>query len=142
MVQYQETVYQNRGELTNYGTMLLMENQLHEERRANLDEYIAQLYEQLDAVEEGSVEYYKMLDAIYKAEEQRENETVSIEKNTEAYRKNQEAIVKTRKALIDVIDSEMKNRKKEQREMLSAEVTIQNQILNVIRKRYQEEWAR
>ena len=140
MMQYYESKYQNRGELTNVNTMLGIENEQRLSMVDRLNDYINALKEDLALTEEGSDEYYKIADAIYKAEEQVENHTNAVEKNTETIKKNEEAILKTHKSLVDLIDTEIRTRVKEQREMLSAEVSIQNQILNIIRNRYKKEW--
>ena len=141
LVQYEQTRYQNSGELTNYGTMLEIENDLQRDRAELLKEQIGLLEEQLEAAEPGSDTYQKITKEIYKMEESLASVNNTIEKNNEAIRKNQENIVKTRKALIDMIDREIKTRVKEQRDRLNAEVSIQNQILNIIRNRYKQEWA-
>ena len=140
MIQYEESMYQNRGELTNQSKMIDYENAKREDMIARLKDYIVVLKEDLSLTEEGSEEYYKIAEAIYKAEEQLKNHTNSIEKNAEMQKKLQESILKTHQTLINTIDAEVKTRVKEQREMLSAEVSIQNQVLNIIRNRYKEEF--
>lgn len=141
MIQYEESMYQNRGELTNQNTMIELENEQRRKMVASLQDYLVVLQEDLDMAEEGSDEYYKIADAIYKAEEQVKSHTNAIEKNTEMMKKNEEQILKTHKTLLDTIDNEFKARDRQQREMLSAEVSIQNQILNIIRNRYKQEWS-
>ena len=140
MIQYEESMYQNRGEYRNQNIMLQRENELRAEMAQRELEYIDTLKEDLALTKEGSDEYYKIADAIYKAEENVKQHTNAIEKNTETMKKNEQQILKTYQTLINTIDTEIKQRVKEQREQLSAEVSIQNQILNVIRNRYKQEW--
>ena len=140
MTQYYESLYQNRGELTNYGVMLQYENEQRAESIASMQEYLDWLNAQLETIDKTSDLYYEYEEEIQHIEEQMQSETNAIEKNNEALEKNQEAILKVHNALISTIDKEIKTRVKEERDMLSAEVSIQNQILNVIRKRYQQEW--
>lgn len=141
MIQYEESMYQNRGELTNQNTMIGLENEQRRKMVASLQDYLVVLQEDLNMAEAGSEEYYEIADAIYKAEEEVKNHTNAIEKNTETMKKNEEQILKIHKALLDTIDNEYKARDRQRREMLSAEVSIQNQILNLIRNRYKKEWA-
>lgn len=140
MIQYEQSMYQNRGELTNQSTMIDFENAQRKKMVDSLKNYIEVLKEDLSITEEGTDDYYKIADAIYKAEEQVKTHTNAIEKNDETQKKLQETILKTHQTLINTIDNEVKTRVKEQREMLSAEVSIQNQILNIIRNRYKEEF--
>ncbi len=139
MIQLQGQSYQTQGQLTNYGAMLKLENAQYEDINKKLEVYIEDLKRIIDETEAGTDDYYKYMEALYKAEEQYKGNTNAIEKNIEALKKNHEAILKVHKTLIDTIDNEVKARVKEQRDMLAAEVNIQNQILNVIRKRYQQE---
>ena len=141
MIQYEQTMYQNRGEYRNVNTMLEHENRLRAEMAQRTQDYIEVLKEDLALAEEGSDEYYKIAEAIYKAEENVKQHTNAIEKNTETMKKNEEQILKTHQTLINTIDNELKTREKERRERLAAEVNIQTQILNIIRNRYKQEWA-
>ena len=141
MIQYEQTMYQNRGEYRNMNTMLEHENRLRAEMAQRTQDYIEVLKEDLALAEVGSDEYYKIAEAIYKAEENMKQHTNAIEKNTETMKKNEEQILKTHQTLINTIDNELKTREKERRERLAAEVNIQTQILNIIRNRYKQEWA-
>ena len=53
---------------------------------------------------------------------------------------NKKKITQLRKALQDSIDKEIEAEKKRQREILAGNVSLENNILDVIKKRYQDEW--
>ena len=140
MIQYEETKYQNAGELSNYGIMLEKENEQRQKNIKALERDIELLNEELDQVEEGSKQYQRLIDAIKKKEEAIAADSNAIEKNNKLLEENQNKIKQTRKTLEDQVDAEIKKRKEQAKTELNATVTLQNQILNVVKQRYRDEW--
>ena len=141
MIQYQETKYQNAGELSNYGYMLGVEVSARKEELQYQKEYAQQLKDTLaatdessDAYEKYSQEYYKVCEAIKATE----NELESLEKKQ---KDNSLAILKIRKSVEDTINDEIKTRIQKEKNMLSATIQIENQLASIIRKRYTDELA-
>lgn len=141
MVQYQETRFQNNGELTNYGNMLRAENELQQQQADHLSEHIEALKDERKNVETGTEEYYKLEKAIMKYEEQLQATTNTIYKNNKLLEENNEKIRQTQSAVENIVDKEIRARIQKSKQMLAAEVNMQNTILDVIRKRYQDEFA-
>jgi len=141
LVQYEETKYQNSGELTNYGTMLNIETELQEKRAKAIEETIERLQEQLKTVEPGSAIYDEINQKIMSMEEEYSSVNNAIEKNNQAIKTNADNIIKARTSVENAIDKEIKNRIKLEKEMLSATVSAQDSMLDVIRTRYKNEWA-
>ena len=140
MIQYEETKYQNAGELSNYGIMLEKENEQRQKNIKALERDIALLNEELDQVEEGCKQYQRLIDAIKKKEEAIAADSNAIEKNNKLLEENQNKIKQTRKTLEDQVDAEIKKRKEQAKTELNATVALQNQILNTIKERYRQEW--
>lgn len=140
MIQYEETRYQNRGELTNYGTLLAQDTDMQRERAADISNYVENLKEQLEVVKDNPELYKKITQEIYKYEEQLSSVNNTIEKNEKLLIKNEETIRKVRMAVENSLDKAIRERIQRQREMLQATVSIENSILDVIRKNKQEEW--
>jgi len=140
MIQFEETRYQNNGELTNQNTMLTRENEEQEKRADLIREQIALLKEQQEVTKPGSENYKKITSEIMKMEEQLESTNQTIDKNTESIKKNVEQIHKIQQTLEQTVDKEIKDRIRLQREMLAGTVNIQDSILAQIRKRYTDEW--
>ena len=140
LIQYQETKYQNADELTNYGIMLQHETDLRQENADALEEEITALKAELVGLEENKEEYQKVVEQIRKKEEQLKSENTQILKNNELLEENTKKIVQVRKTLEDSIDKEIRAEKKRQRDMLNATVSMQNNIVDVIRKRYTAEF--
>lgn len=140
MIQYEETRYKNRGELKNYGILLDKETSMQENRALRISEYIESLKEQLEAAKDNPELYKKITQEIYKYEEQLSSTNNTIEKNKKLLLENEEAIRKVYIAVEDLLDKEIRTRIQTQREMLKATVSIENTILDVIRKNEQEKW--
>jgi len=141
LIQYEESRYQNLGELTNYGTMLEYDNVEQQRRAESIAKYIEVLKQDLAETEEGTDVYHEITSEIMKMEENLATVNNTIEKNNKLLEQNRLNILKVHKALDDVINTEIKRRVQEQRDMLNAEVTLQDSIVDQIRKRYQDEWA-
>ena len=140
MIQYEETRYQNKGELTNYGSMLEMDTSIQRERAANIRNHIEDLKAQQDEAKNYPELYDKITKEIYKWEEALSQTNNTIEKNEDLLKKNEEAIRKAKQAVENIVDKEIRTRIQKERDMLSATVSIENTIVDVIRKRYQSEW--
>ena len=140
LIQYIETDYQNNGELTNYGTALTWEKEVLEEQQSTLEDYIKELKKQQEAAE-GQPELYKRItDELYKAEELYTQNATALDKLTLAQEKNQDAIRKAQIAVEKQADKAIRERVQKEKDMLNATVSIENSILSVIRKNYQDQW--
>ena len=140
MIQFQETKYQNRGELSNYGAMVELETQAQREYITKLENGIESMKKKMKSVKKNSDDWYALRDAIMKYEEEIESANNAIEDNNRKLKENQQAIYKTRTDLEDMVRSEADTREKTRRDMLSATVSMEETILEAIRKRYQDEW--
>lgn len=141
LINFYETRYQSRGELTNYGTALGWE-------RDNLQEQRKAILRQIDSVKalqethKDNPELYKQeTEAIRKYEEELLKVENALEKNEEAQKKNRLAIVATVAAVKKTADSALREMINKQKTMLSATVSFENSILDTLRKRYNQEWA-
>ena len=140
LMQYEQTRYQTNGELTNYGIMLQKEIDYREENTAAMEEELTLLREELENINLSEKDYYRLSDAIKKKEEALLQNNNAIEKNNKLLRQNEQAIRKTRLELEQMVLKVIEDNKKKQRDMLNNTVEMQNIILNVIKRRYQDEW--
>ena len=140
MYQYEETRYKNAGELTNYGNVLRQENALHEERAKNITEHIENLKKHRDSIEDDAESVKRAEEEIRKWEQELAKENNTIAQNTKLIEQNAIAILKTRQAIENSIEQEVRNRIAQRKQMLSATVSLENQIIDVIRKNKKEEW--
>ena len=140
MIQYEESMYQNAGQLTNYGIMI--QHEIDEEKRqaAAKKEQIAALEKQISKTKQYSDDWYTLRDAIMKAEEEYEQLTNTIEENNKKLEENQQAILKLHTELEQTVKQEIETRIKEERDMLDGTVSMQSIIIEAIRERYREEW--
>lgn len=141
LVQYDQTKYQNNGQLTNYGTALEWEGKILEDQRDSIQNHIKDLEEQLKESKEFPELYKEITKEIMTWEEKLSDTNNRIEKNTELIEKNQDAIRKARIAVENEADKAIRAWIQKQRNMLSATVTMQNNIFAVISKNYQQQWA-
>ena len=141
LIQYKQNGYQNNGELTNYGIALGWEkNVLIEERQAIMSQIEA--VEELQKLHKDNPElYYQETEELRKLEEQLQKNTNDYDKLTEAEKKNINAILATISAVKKTADSAIRETVQKEKQMLSATITMQNSILEVIRKNFQEQWA-
>lgn len=140
MVQYEETKYQNKGELSNYGKMLEEEIKLEQAYQPVLETNIQKIKDQMAATKSGSDDWYDLRDALLAAEEEMSELNNTIEENQKKLEENQEAIRQTRITLEDMLAQEIQNRIQKQRDMLAGTVSMQDTILQAIRDRYTKEW--
>ena len=140
LIGYEQTKYQNRGELTNVGKTLELD-------RAVIDEEVEATKNQIEAlknfkktVENNPELYKKTTEEIRKQEEALAKLTVEQEKNTDAIKKNQEAIRQAKTKVENEADKAIRSIIQKNRSMLSATVSIQNSILDTIRNNYKEQW--
>lgn len=141
LVQYDQTRYQNNGQLTNYGTALEWEGKILEDQRDSIQNHIKDLEEQLQESKEFPELYKEITKEIMTWEEKLADTNNRIEKNTELIEKNQDAIRKARIAVENEADKAIRAWIQKQRNMLSATVTMQNNIFAIISKNYQQQWA-
>jgi len=140
LMQYEQTRYQTNGELTNYGIMLQKEIDYRKENTTAMEEELTLLREELENINLSEKDYYRLSDAIKKKEEALLQNNNAIEKNNKLLRQNEQAIRKTRLELEQMVLKVIEDNKKKQRDMLNNTVEMQNIILNVIKRRYQDEW--
>lgn len=140
MVQYEQTRYQNADELGNYGKMLEEEIAIEKEYLPVLESNIRALRDELDAVKDGSEEWYKLRDAILDAEEQYAEINNTIDENEKKLEENQQAILKLHTDLEQMVVEEIELRIESEKEMLDGSVSMQDIILNAVKQRYQDEW--
>ena len=143
MIQYEETKYKNDDQYTNYNTMIGYENAELEARRQLYENILPQLHEQLEEAEAANNKplYDKIAEKIRQAEEEVAKINGQIESNNKLIEENEKKIRDLQQAVENAIDNEIKNRIKLEREMLDATVANENTILNVIKKRFTDEWA-
>lgn len=140
IVQYQETLYQNRGELTNYGKTLEIENDIRQKAIDRRKEEIKQLKAEQEQLKDNATEYNRITEKIKAKEEAIESDTVAIEENTKKLKENEIAIRNTRKTLEDMVEDELKKDKERRKKMLDSEVNLQKVILDTIKARYKDQW--
>lgn len=140
LIQYEQTRYQNNGQLTNYGTMLGMEKANLEAQRKAIQDQITATKKLQETHKDNPELYEKETEYIRKLEEELRKTTNSIEKNTEAQKKNQQAILATQMAVKNAADKSVREIIQKERSMLAATTSVQNTILDVIRKRFEKEW--
>lgn len=140
MVQYQETKYQNAGELTNYGKMLEKENEIRATRGPQIQEDIDEIRSLMATTKAESDDWYKLRDALMALEEEEQENNNAIAENTKKLKENQEEIRKVTTSLKDAIREVAENEEAERRNELAATVELQNTILEAIKQRYQDEW--
>lgn len=140
LLQYQESKYKNAGELTNYGVALQAERNAQNKLLREQKRTLGRLYYEIGNYAEGSEEYENVLKQILKLEEEASKTESAIENTTREIKKNKEAIRQAQLALENAIESEIKKRIEKQKQQLAAEINLQNTILDVVKRRYQEEW--
>ena len=140
MVQYAESKYQNRGELTNYGNALKQELVYQKQRKNALEDAIAQQKRHMGTLSASSDEWRKAFDQMKKYEEELADTNNTIEENIKKQKENKSAIAKTQIAVENQLAEEFENRKQKERSMLDSRVQLENAVLDTIRKRYQDEW--
>ena len=141
LIRYQQTLYQNRGELTNYGTALGWEHERIETRQTEVSDQINRLKELQDLHKDNPELYDQETDAIRKLEEEESKLTIELEKNEKAQKKNIDAILQVKATVLNTIDKAIRENIQKEKTMLSATIGIQNTILDTIRKSYEEQWA-
>lgn len=140
MIKYQETKYEKEDELTNVNRMLELENEAQAAYIEDIIGAIERLKNQMKTLKIGSDDWYSARDAILSYEEAIEEASQAIRDNTKKMEENHQAILKTRTDLEDTTRSELENREKIRKEMLSGRVSMEDAILDAIRTRYQNEW--
>lgn len=137
---YESSKYQSNGELKNVNALIEEENDLRHERVNELMAEIVQLEKEHALFSDGSKEEKRIVEQIKKREESLEAENVQIEKNNKLHDENVKKIMQVRKALEDAVDKEIEAEKKRNREILNANVSMQNTIVDLLKRRLQNEW--
>ena len=140
LIGYQQTKYQNRGELTNVGHALEWDHDTIETMIDETKQQIDAWKEFRETVKDNPEMYDKVTEKIREQEEALAKYTVELEKNNDAQEKNVEAIRQARIKAENEADKAIRAIIQKQRNMLAATVTMQNTILETIRKSYQEQW--
>lgn len=137
---YEMSRYQNNGELTNVNTLIKEENSIREDRVKVLQSEIKELQAEQKLFASGSKEEKRIVEQIKKREEAIASENTQIDKNNKLYDENVKKIMQIRKAIEDSVDKELEAEKKRNREILAANVSMQSTIVDLLRKRLQDEW--
>lgn len=140
MIQYQESKYKSSSELTNYGAALKAEVDQRRKLLREQGKTRRQLLKELNRYEVGSDQYNNVLVQIQKIEEEIAKTENAINSTEDAIKANEEAIRKVRTTLENTINNEIKKRIQQEKDQLSAEVSLQKSIFETIKKRYQDEW--
>lgn len=140
MIQSQENKYEGAGEFLNLNVMLGLENEAQLNLIDNLEQSIEKLKEQLAQTKEGSDDWYALRDAIMSYEEAIEGANRAIENNTRKQDENLKKARQTTQTLEQALKGQIEEQKQIDRDMLGGTVSLQQQILDVIKQRYQEEW--
>lgn len=140
MIRYQETLYENDGQLTNVNALLEQENKLQYESIYTNTQAIERMKKQLAAVKQGSDDWYKLRDAILSAEEAIQEANNTIWENIRKIEQNRQKIKKLYADMENAVVQEIENRIQKEKDMLAATVDMQNIILDAIKQRYQDAW--
>lgn len=140
MIQYEETKYQNAGELSNYGIMLGHEIDEEKRQAEELKKEMAEIREEMAGTKEHSDDWYDQRDALLEAEEAYEDMTIKIQENEKALEENRQEILKLHTELESEVKQEIETRIQEERSQLDATVSMEEMILEAIRERYRKEW--
>ena len=140
LIQYEQTRYQNKGELTNYGIMLQKENEERQKAIQRREEEIEQLKAEREQLEDNATEYKRVTEKIKAKEEAIAADTTAIEENTKKLKENEIAIANTRKTLEDMVEKEIKADIELKKKQLKAEVDLQKTIIDTIKQRYKDQW--
>ena len=140
MLEYEETKYKNRGELTILQNALGHEKNLTTAQITHQMNQIMMMQQQMAQTDMGSDEWYKLVDAIRKTEETSAAAKNRLEDIDRELKDLSNQIHKTRTDLEDVVVEEIEARIKRERDMLAGSVSMEDIILDAIRKRYEKEW--
>lgn len=140
MIQYEETRYQNAGELSNYAIMLGHEADEIQRQIGLREKQIEQLKDQMRKTEEYSDDWYTLRDAIMSGEEALSELINDAEELDRTLEEVQQQILKLHTDLEGTVLEEIEARIQKEREMQDATVSMQETILEAIRERYRKEW--
>lgn len=141
MIEKEIQRYQTNGEFTNQNIMIGFNNKELEEGRSLIEGYIEVIKKSLNDPNLNDDSRKGLINDLYKWEEALEDVNNSIDKNNDLVKKNNEAIVKTKNAVEEAVLAEIKDRIQAERDMLDGRTAMENNMIQIIRKRYQDEWA-
>lgn len=140
MIQYEETKYQNAGELSNYAIMLQHESDEIKRQIGLREDQIASLKKQMAATKKYSDDWYDLRDAILTAEEALAELINDYEELERTQEEVAQQILALHTELEDAVVAEIEARIQSERDMLDGTVSMEDTILEAIRERYQKEW--
>lgn len=141
MIQYQETKYENAGEIGNQNRMIELENVAQQKLIKTLEDAINKTKQQMAQTKKGSDDWYSLYESVLTYEEGIEEANQAIADNTRKIKENEQAILKLHTDLEQAVDQEIRNRIQMQRDMLDGTVSMEDVVLEAIRQRYRDEWA-
>ena len=140
LISYEQTKYQNRGELTNVGLMIQADREVIDKQVEETKKEIEALEQFKETATDNPELYKRATEEIRKQEEALAKLTVEQEKNTKSLEKNQEAIRQARMKVENETDKAIRSLVQKEKSMLAATVSLQNHILDTIRNNYREQW--
>lgn len=140
MVQFQQTYYEQDDQLGNYGKMIEAENAIRREMGPALEQNLKDLQAELAQTAKNTKEWYSLRDAILETEEAIEDNNNAIEANNKKLKQNEYEIRKRRVDLENLVRDEIKRRIEEYRNQVQGASDLENQILDIVRQRYQDQW--
>ena len=140
LIQYDQTMYQNRDELTNYGLALERENKLRQQNIDRVEEEIRELEELREANRDNAEEYNRLTEEIMKKEEAVRADSNAIEENNRKLEENKHAIRETRLNLEELVEKELKEAEERRRKELSSTVSMEKLLIDTLKQQKKNEW--
>jgi hypothetical protein len=140
MIQFEETRYQNAGELSNYAVMLKHEAEEIQRQIGLREKQISQLKKQMSQTKEYSDDWYTLRDAIMAGEEALSELLNDAEDLDRTLEEVQQQILKMHTDLEGDVLGQIEAIIQKERDMLDGTVSMQETVLEAIRERYRKEW--
>jgi hypothetical protein len=140
MLAYQESLYQNRGELTNVNIVLSAENKIRNKQLTNISQQRKKMESQLSTMATDSAEYEELRLKILQLDEQEVKLRTDIEATTKKMKENEVQVKKYRTAVENIVRSEIEARIQKRKQMRDAEISLENEVLKAFKKAYQDRW--
>lgn len=153
MNQLHQTYYKNRGELTNYIAAMKDElqivtrnNEAEEENVRALEQKMAAKKAEIASLSSGTEEYDKANEALDKLQTAHQKYSKSLLQNkidmdalTEAIKEQERVVRQMQIDLRSLIEKAIRDREALYESMLKAEIEMENEILDILKKRYEQE---